>query len=209
VHDVEAFVTASRKAGGEGHVADLLQLDAGLRLGEVGGLEWPAVWWGKDGDDPARALRIHATRPRGRGPGGERPKSGREREVALSRRLRTALLELWIARGRPEAARVVLSSDQSNYRKRHFARVCKAAKLGARRPKDLRDTFASQLLTVGIPLGYVSEQLGHADVAVTARHYARYLGAEGFRTPLALAPGEVPADLLARLGGKPARRGRR
>jgi integrase len=46
--------------------------------------------------------------------------------------------------------------------------------------KDLRDTFASQLLTSGVSLGYVSKQLGHADVAVTARHYARRAGGDSY-----------------------------
>jgi integrase len=45
--------------------------------------------------------------------------------------------------------------------------------------KDLRDTFASQLLTAGVNLAYVSGQLGHADVSVTARHYARFIGTGG------------------------------
>jgi hypothetical protein len=45
----------------------------------------------------------------------------------------------------------------------------------------------------------VSKQLGHADVAVTARHYARWAGGDAYREPMALLPGEVPADLLARL----------
>ena len=44
-----------------------------------------------------------------------------------------------------------------------------------RRLKDLRDTFASQLVSAGIPLGYVSHQLGHANLAVTAKHYARWI----------------------------------
>ena len=65
--------------------------------------------------------------------------------------------------------------------------------------KDLRDTFASQLLTSGVSLGYVSKQLGHADVAVTAKHYARWAGGDFYREPMVLEPGEVPADLLARL----------
>ena len=43
---------------------------------------------------------------------------------------------------------------------------------GRRAMKDLRDTFASQLLTAGVQLGYVSAQLGHADVGVTT--YARW-----------------------------------
>jgi hypothetical protein len=65
--------------------------------------------------------------------------------------------------------------------------------------KDLRDTFASQLLTSGVSLGYVSRQLGHADVAVTAKHYARWAGGDLYREPMVLEHGEVPADLLARL----------
>ena len=69
-------------------------------------------------------------------------------------------------------------------------------------PKDLRDTFASQLLTAGVQLGYVSRQLGHADVAVTARHYARWTGGDDYREPVRLLPGELPADLLARLALK-------
>ena len=49
-----------------------------------------------------------------------------------------------------------------------------------------------------MPLGYVSRQLGHADVGVTVRHYARYVSDE-YREPPRLAPGEIPADLLARV----------
>ena len=60
-------------------------------------------------------------------------------------------------------------------------------------------TFASQLLTAGVQLGYVSTQLGHADVAVTSRHYARWAGGDEYRQPMTLELGEVPADLLARL----------
>jgi len=71
------------------------------------------------------------------------------------------------------------------------------------RIKDLRDTFASQLLTVGIPIQWVSRQLGHSGVSVTERHYAKYLGVGGdefvYVEPLRLEPGEVPADLLSRL----------
>ncbi len=68
-----------------------------------------------------------------------------------------------------------------------------------RSPKDLRDTFASQLLTAGVQLGYVSRQLGHSDVSVTARHYARWAGGDAYRSPLEVSDDEVPADLLARL----------
>ncbi len=75
----------------------------------------------------------------------------------------------------------------------------KRAEIGHRALKDLRDTFASQLLTAGVQLGYVSIQLGHSDVAVTARHYARWIEDDLYREPMRLESGEVPADLLARL----------
>jgi len=71
------------------------------------------------------------------------------------------------------------------------------------RLKELRDTYASHLLTQGIPIQFVSRQLGHGGVSVTEQHYAKYLGAGGeeftYVEPARLAPGEIPADLLARL----------
>jgi hypothetical protein len=42
-------------------------------------------------------------------------------------------------------------------------------------------------------------QLGHADVAVTAKHYAAWTGGDGDRRPLVVEEGEVPPDLLARI----------
>jgi hypothetical protein len=102
--------------------------------------------------------------------------------------------------------------DHGNYRNRHFRKLCKAAGIGMafkadgtarpRTPKDLRDTFASQLLTAGVQLGYASRQLGHADVSVTARHYAKWAGGDAYRQPLEVGEGEVPADLLSRLAAK-------
>jgi integrase len=47
--------------------------------------------------------------------------------------------------------------------------------------KDLRNTFASHLLSAGVQLAYVSAQLGHADVAVTAKHYAAWCGGDEYR----------------------------
>ena len=45
----------------------------------------------------------------------------------------------------------------------------------------------------------MSAQLGHADVAVTAKHYAAWCGGVEYRDPLHVAPTELPADLLARI----------
>ena len=128
---------------------------------------------------------------------------GREEEVPL--------LSFRFESGRPEEGPIA-PLDHRNYRKHHFRRICDEASVSQaakadgtmrrRTPKDLRDTLASQLLTTGVQLGYVSSQLGHSDVSVTARHYARWAGGDAYGTPLEVREDEVPADLLARLASK-------
>lgn len=91
-------------------------------------------------------------------------------------------------------------SRRETYRS-HLAEVSRAAGLKrVVRPKDLRDTFASQLLTAGVTLAWISKRLGHQTVVVTAKHYATWAEAD-YRAPLVLAEGEVPPDLLARIDG--------
>lgn len=66
-------------------------------------------------------------------------------------------------------------------------------------PKALRDSYASHLLTVEVPIGYISRQLGHKAVSVTEQRYARCVGDElVYRRGPSLA-GKEPADLLAGL----------
>jgi integrase len=79
----------------------MLQLDAGLRLGEAFELRWGAVFWGEDTDDTSRRIQVVEARARGKFSG--TPKSGRSRTVAMSRRLRRLLLERHIQLGRPAA----------------------------------------------------------------------------------------------------------
>ena len=71
--------------------------------------------------------------------------------------------------------------------------------------KDLRDSFAFQLFTCGVSLGWVSHALGRSGVDVTAKHYARWLDGAEYRQPFQLEPGEVPPDFLARLTDGPER----
>ena len=71
--------------------------------------------------------------------------------MRASRTLRTHYLRC----GRPADGRVVAEGDYDRYRRGHFDPVVTAVGFapGAHTPKDLRDTFASQLLTAGVPLG--------------------------------------------------------
>ena len=237
VSQVEAFVKASQamleEAIGEhwsaqsekrrprwqdsldGHLIDMLLLDAGLRLGEACALKWGDFVLSEDPKDTSRVIHVRRALSRGKhlGP----PKSGRSRDVQMSRRLWAMLRRRYERAGRPgldawvftaRSRRDLPGADPDNYRSRHFARVCKRAELGKRKPKDLRDTYASQLLTCGVQLAYISEQLGHANTDVTASRYAKWCSGVAYRRPLEVRAGEAPADLLSRLGeeGTRARR---
>ena len=171
-------------------------------------MRWGSVVWGANEDDPSRSVRIVESRPRGLGAPGP-PKSGRAREVALSRRLRAALEQLYRERWRPADDVFVLDGlDPGNFYAREWRRIRDRAGLGDLRYKDLRSTFASQLLTAGVPLAWISRALGHSSPVVTAAHYSRWLSdsEDGYRDPMVREQGEVVPDFLARLSNGTAAR---
>jgi hypothetical protein len=102
--------------------------------------------------------------------------------------------------GRPARGWVVSQSWHANCHDR-LRKSCKAAKVEPLRFKDLRNTYASTLITNGIVLKWISLQLGHANVGTTERHYARYMAVEGYQNPWIVPPGCVPSDLFAELDG--------
>lgn len=102
-----------------------------------------------------------------------------------------------MAAGRPDG-RVVGREWATNIRAA-LRRACKRAGVDEVRPKDLRDTYASTLVTHGIVLKWVSLQLGHASVAVTEKHYAAYMAVDGYQNPWMCPDGCLPPDLLAEL----------
>jgi integrase len=56
-----------------------------------------------------------------------------------------------------------------------FRRCLTAANLPRFRLYDLRSTYATLRLLDGAPILYVSAQLGHRDMATTARYYAKWV----------------------------------
>jgi integrase len=152
--ELERLVESAREEGLAASVLVLLLLDAGLRLGEALGLRWGRIVWGVDENDRRRALLIQESRPRGGAV--STPKSGRGRRVALSRRLQTVLATLHHDRFAPGPEALVLEGlAPRNFRNREWRRILERAAVGHRALKDLRDTYASQLLTAGVQLGYV------------------------------------------------------
>jgi len=196
------LVEEARAQGAEAAALVLVLLDAGVRLGEALALHWRAIAWGADEDDPRRHLLVEASFSRGSDEE-TTPKSGRKRRVQLSRRLRGTLGDLYLSRTpRPGRDALVFAGvDSRRFREDAWASILDRADLPGLMPKDLRDTFASQLVSAGIPLLYVSRQLGHSTTGVTEKHYAKWIPGDGdlYVEPIRLEDGEVPADLLARL----------
>ncbi len=89
--------------------------------------------------------------------------------------------------------------DSDQFRRREWKHILKRADIGRWRLKDLRDTYSCQLLACSAPLGYVSTQLGHSEIATTSRFYSKWIDTE-HQPPPVLGPTEVYADLLAKLG---------
>ncbi len=117
----------------------------------------------------------------------ETPKDGHTRVVDMSQQLAQALLHLererkaeTLRRGWREMPHWVFCTtagtplDESKVRK-VFARILWRAELPHFRVYDLRHTFATHLLARGVPITYVSAQLGHADATTTLRWYARWM----------------------------------
>lgn len=142
---------------------------AGLRLGELLGLDWT------DLDEKQATLTIDRAFVRGTL---TTPKNHQRRKADVSPQLLKALLALRasqrafaLKKGRPAPAIMfpavggVERLDESNVRK-VLKRICIAAKIRPRSPHCLRDTFASQLLSKNAPLLYVSRQLGHSSAPV-------------------------------------------
>ena len=196
---IDRLVEAIEREGSRAVLYVLLMLDAGLRSGEALGLRWCDIEWGDGPDGRRRALQVCNNRPRGAYD--DIPKNGLDRRVDLSKRLWLKLADEF-QRTPPRSLEtlVLCGLDPSNFRKREWRRALNQAEIGRWRFKDLRDTYASQLLTSGISLGYVSFQIGHSDVSTTSAFYAKWIEETTYREPARLAPDEVPADILARLG---------
>ena len=162
----------------------IVAVTAGLRRGELQGLKW------EDVDLEARNLQVRRTlsEPRG-GYIFEAPKSGKGRNIRLTRKATSALREhrkrqleermrlgtLWQDHGLifPSGAGTPLSGGNLN---RAFKALLKRAVLPpVIRFHDLRHTCATLLLRQGVNPKFVQELLGHGDVSLTLNVYSHVL----------------------------------
>lgn len=175
-----AFLRAALSASPEWHPTFYLLAMTGLRLGESFGLRW------EDVDREKKRLRVER-QVREDGIVSE-PKSRRgTRTVDIGEGL-LALLDQererrprspWILLDWPEQPSQEQSVAARNAMRYAMRAVLRAAKLPAHfTPHSFRHTFASIHLSRGEPLQWVSDQLGHETVSITADLYGRWLRTE-------------------------------
>ena len=203
----------------------LMGLRTGLRAGELLGVQWSDVDW------RGRFIQVQRSLVRGVE---TTPKNHQRRRVDLSPQLRAELRRwraqqstAWLARGHQRPAWVFPSStgtalDESKARKA-FNQILDKAGLHRRGPHQMRHTFASLLLGAGVPITYVSKQLGHRDAAITLRVYAHCLpdaggergvdqldtdapGRNPYATKVAATGDGIPRKLLKKNGEPPGTR---
>jgi integrase len=162
----------------------------GLRPGEAFALQWRDVV-----DERGRA------RPRllvQRAVSGEElstTKSQRAREPELFTPVAKELIELYLARGRPDPFALVFGDSEGgylrrqNWRRRIWIPALQRAGLTYFRSYDLRHTCATLLLYEGRTVNEVADHLGHADPGFTARTYTHVMrdATKRRRVPIARA----------------------
>jgi integrase len=167
----EVLLAAAREKYPVIYPAILLGLRAGLRVGEICGLEWADI------DLDAKTLTVRRTVAHGSiGPtksGGERtiPMSA-ELEAALKAR-RTSMAEASLKAGRP--MRYVYPATDSgpvwpNWIRINFFKVLKSAEIPTVHFHALRHSFGSHLVETGAPLSAVRDFLGHSSLTMTDRY---------------------------------------
>lgn len=128
-------------------------LDTGMRRGELLGLRW------KDVDLVRGRILVRSFNS----------KTGRERELGMTDRMRDELSHLWSLSLRDPDDRVFGVSEI----KRAFHTACRLAGITDLRFHDLRHTAATRLIAQGMPIEEVALVLGHAQISTTFRYTNR------------------------------------
>jgi integrase len=159
--EYERLLKNAKELGPTAHLITLLGGEAGLRCGEIIGLEWSDV------DLVKRQMCIQRSEWRGHV---TVPKGGRLRYVPLTARLATALRD----HRHLKSPRVLCLDDGSALTQdvvgeyvRKAGRKAGVAASGAHR---LRHTFCSHLAMRGAPARAIQELAGHQDLATTQRY---------------------------------------
>lgn len=161
--DFDAYAklaSSAKRDGADTYLIVLLGREAGLRCGEIIGLEWPDI------DFDKRQLCVQRSEWRGHV---TVPKGGRFRYVPMTALLTEALREHQRSEGRilRDDEGKPYTQDMVGDRVRRAARSAGVSVSGAHR---LRHTFCSHLAMLNAPLTAIQAAAGHQDVVTTQRY---------------------------------------
>ena len=182
------LLDTARASGDRLHALYVLALHCGLREGEMLGLKWDDVDFGRGVLHVSRTLSETCT-----GHKFEKPKNGKGRAVKLSQGSPEALKSHHARQNEERRAAGSAWQDDglvfptttgttmrcTNLMNRHFLPLLERAGLPRVRLHDLRHTCATILLRVGQHPKYVQEFLGHANISITLDVYSHVLPGMG------------------------------
>jgi integrase len=164
--EIEKLLAVCRSSYREFYLLILIAARTGMRMGEILALRWGDVDFKNGLIWVKRSYRRGRITP---------PKNGKTRKVDMSAQLAETLK----AELPKDADELIVNQDgyfyDQNYIRRVWARMLKSAKLRFRKFHSLRHSYASILLSKGAQLLYVSRQLGHSNISITADIYTHWL----------------------------------
>jgi len=131
-------------------------IDTGMRRGEILKLKWSDLDWDGKKSDIAdrRKAKVREFNT----------KTLRERDAALSKRLKEELQKLWDESDKnPDSLVFGVTNNVSN----SFRSVCLLAEIENLRFHDLRRTFGTRLAKKNVPVHEIARRLGHTDIETT------------------------------------------
>jgi integrase len=75
-----------------------------------------------------------------------------------------------------------LFKDTNDFRNNFYIDHCIARDVDYLPPKNLRNTYASQLLTKGVPIAWIAQQMGHTNKEMVEKYYGSWLKVDGKET---------------------------
>jgi integrase len=179
----------------------LCALHSGMRSGELVGVQWTDIDWNGKFLEVRRAINRFGELSTVKTENGRRRIDLSDHLLETLRDLRKQKQEEALKEGKNEIPEWIFSNqfgsfaDIKNIKFRNLKRVLRKAGIRDIRFHDLRHTFASQLLSNGTNILYVSQQLGHSNPGITMKIYAKWIPNEGQRQAMNELPyvGRLPA----------------
>jgi integrase len=181
---VARVLTAATKWYPDHELAVRVLFYTGMREGELLGLHWEDIDWQRNLIDLRRTVALRKGRLIV-----NTPKSGKLRTIDIPVSLTARLRERWSVRkaeaavaGTPMSPWVFPALTDSTkpmndawLRDRVWRPMLEKAEVHHLRIHDARHTYASLMLRRGVPIAYVSKQLGHSSIQVTVDLYGHFV----------------------------------